>query len=214
MLRSATEYALTRFGQEGDCRLASCAEVYHLVALVRARPELRSPAVTDGVLAQVRTEIERRIRAAVYDAVGGDRPVRLVREPSQPHMAGYYTWWLLDGSGELLLHDPNSLLGPLAEELVIGLDQLGMETPGEGLGFPLTLGGVPDPGVTAQIGDVLLRLSSLPIALRIGRMLNFLRASLTEESIRHYRHRYLLWSIPVFVERQLTVLDRAKRIDR
>jgi hypothetical protein len=203
VLRRATEYAILRFQDDGDGRLATAAEVYHLTHVVQAHRHLRSDKLTDRKLTTIRKLVEHQLLSAAFDANCDGGPVRLLHEGGQPHMSLYYSWWVLDACGEQLSHSADGRVRTLVGELVSGLRQFGIKKANTGLGFPLALGGGADPGMTAQIGDVLLRLAPVESADHTARIAAFLKDSLPDAADGAYPYKFLLWAVPVFWERYL-----------
>lgn len=202
-IRRAADYALNRFIDDGDGRLSSGAEIYYLARLVEAQSHLRPPTVSADTISDVCDSIERLFSASFFEAHTNAGSATLFSESSQPHMALYYTWWVLDACGELLVQFGNAATREVINRILTTLPSLG-EITQNGLGFPLTLGGSADVGMSAQIGDILLRLAPVQHAASADLIFKFVTARLNAVSLEAYPVKFLLWAVPVFFERHKT----------
>lgn len=199
-LKRAADYALSRYEDDGDGRLASAAEIYHLARLVEAQSHLRPEGVTKEMISRLCNSVEQLLSQSVFDAEVEGGHVPLFNESRQPHMALYYSWWVLDACGDLLLQFGDSRTRSMIKRILAGLPSLGQGTE-DGIGFPLVLGGGSDIGMSAQIGDILLRLAPVECADSIDLVFKFVTARMNADSTDAYPFKFLLWAVPVFLER-------------
>jgi TIR domain len=199
-VKRAIEFPLLNFGLN-DGRLSSYAEVYHLIGLLSVYPELQSPSITRQLIQDLKNLIENRITEMSHDfKIDGDT-ARLLGHQSQWHMSPYYSWWVLDASGDLLLQSDNLKTKRVVAEVLKGLEKLRVVNKDDSIGFPLSLEGSPDLGATAQIAEVLLRLSPKEYFEIADKVVDFITHRISREFLDRYSHHELLWAVPYFWER-------------
>jgi len=202
--RKAIEFALSNI-HLSDQRIPSFGEIYHLIGLVKAYPELRSQKITPHFIRECQSEVEARIieiaRICNDNRVSG----RLVGHSNQWHMAPYYSWWLLDACGELMVESDDEEIQKLTHQILKGLNSLEISNNDGSAGYPLSLEGSPDLGASAQIGELLLRFSPHEYTESINLIANFLCKRITLEYLKEYIHHEFLWAIPHFFERYLNI---------
>jgi len=199
-IQKAIEFALCNF-ELNDHRLSSYAEVYHLIGLIEAYPEIYPSSIAQETIRRHKDVIERSIFEMSNEFEVGRDSIRLLGHPGQWHMSPYYSWWVLDACGELLLQSDNARVSELTSEILRGLEKLRIINRDGSIAYPLSLGGASDLGASAQIAEVLLRLSPRSYAETAAKVAEFISKRITREYLAKYVHHELLWAVPHFWER-------------
>lgn len=191
----------------GDHRAPTLAERLHLIGLLRSRPDLRMSWMIDSRLDQISSTLEESLcgMALPCESEGGD--ARLFGRDEQWHMSGYYSWWVLDACGDILIGSSSATTQKTLSSVLTGLDGLYVDLESGTSGYPLTIHGSPDVGASAQIGEVLLRLWPAAHMRTIHRLSSYIAGEVFGKKLSDYKHAELLWAIPQFFERVESLRD-------
>ncbi len=191
----------------GDHRVPTHAERLHLIGLVRSRPDLRTSWMTNSRLDQIQSTLEENLceMALAYESERGE--ARLFGHEKQWHMSGYYSWWVLDACGDMLIASSSDQTQKTLSSVHTGLRGLHVDLESHISGYPLTIHGSPDLGASAHIGEVLLRLWPADHRDTVERLSSYVAEQAFGKMVSDYKHAELLWSIPHFFERVETLRD-------
>lgn len=189
----------------GDCRAPTYAERLHLVSILRARPDLRTSWMSDSCLNQIQSILEKALCDMAHDYECKNGNAMLFGHQEQWHMSGYYTWWVLDACGDILLESSNTRTQTILSKILVGLNGLKYDINTSTCSFPLTLHGSPDLGATAHIGEILLRLWPISHMDLVDRLMSYIVEKTWSKDFLNYNHTELIWAIPQFIERVETI---------
>lgn len=198
-IQKAIAYSLEDLS-EGDGRPPTLAERLHLVGLLWSRPYLRANWMSDSFLMETQAKLEDSLMSVAFPCEVKGARAKLFGEEDRWWMAGYYTWWVLDACGEMLLTSSRRVCQDTIPDILKGLHGLAF-TSGEQVSFPLTIDGTPDLGTTAHIGEILLRLWPAEHMQWLSGLEKYLTESISSNGLDSYTHTEFLWAIPHFYER-------------
>lgn len=207
-IRRAMSFSLFDLSQ-GDGRVPTFGERLHLVGVLRSRPDLWSPWMSSARLDELQCTLEEGLVSLAHTYESEQTSLELFGHEEQWHVAGYYSWWVLDACGDILRRSTNQRTLDTLSRVHSGLASLRLDLNGESSAFPLSLHGGPDLGASAHIGEVLLRLWPAAHIEDIDRLASYVTSQASPESLKHYRHIELLWAIPHFLERLECVRQEA-----
>jgi hypothetical protein len=156
----------------------------------------------------MRRRLEDELKKTVLLLEREGRKGKLFGHKGQEHMSAYYSWWVLDACGELLLESDCYDVRNLVGEILDNLGMLIMENSDSTFGYPLTLHGIPDAGATAQIGEIMLRFRSIKKDNKNDLILEFVLKMISERNLNIYKHHEFLWAVPCFLERFQSIYEQ------